>query len=320
MQKKMNMVLALLKRTAILSVFLPIILTGNVVSAADEAVVSSEPSEKLVAIVNGINIRQYEYDIAKDSLSDELVNLSKPQQQQRILQFLIDLKLMSEAARKDGFDQKLEYQQKIAYLSEQTLNNLYFVDKVLAQIDDAALRDYYNEEMIKIIPSVESHARHILFEDEAAGESVLNMLKDGADFAKMAEEFSTGPTKTQGGDLGYFSEGEMPVEFSVALAGLEVGDYTKSLVKTKFGFHIIKLEDERQKPLPSFEKVKNSLYGILVQNRVDELSNELRKTAQIELYIEQEKPEQEKPEEETPNSEIIEPNTDADNVVQPLVN
>lgn len=264
------------------------LLSLGTAQAADDVVTTLDPSEKLIAIVNGISIRQYEYDIAKQSLQDELVNLSTAQQQQKILQFLIDLKLMSEAARADGFDEHIEYKQKTAYLAEQTLNNLYFLKKVLEEIDDNALRTYYNQEMIKIIPSSESHARHILFEDENKGEAVLELLEDGADFAEMAAEHSTGPTKTQGGDLGYFSDGEMVAEFSAALAGLEIGQYTKQLVKTQFGYHIIKLEDIREKPLPTFEKVKQSLYGILVQNRVDELSNELRKSAQIELFLEQE--------------------------------
>lgn len=256
--------------------------------AADEVVIPLDPSEKLVAIVNGISIRQYEYDIAQQSLQEELTNLSKAQQQQRILQFLVDLKLMSEAARKDGFDQMIEYQQKIAFLSEQTLNNLYFVKKVLEKIDDKTLHDFYDQEMKKVVTSSETHARHILFEDEDIGKRVIDLLDGGADFAEMAAQYSTGPTKTQGGDLGYFSEGEMVAEFSAAIAGLKIGEYTKSLVKTKFGYHIIKLEDVREKPLPTFEKIKNSLYGILVQNKVDELSSELRKSAQIELFIEQE--------------------------------
>ncbi|PCI84599.1 MAG: hypothetical protein COB24_14400 [Hyphomicrobiales bacterium] len=267
---------------------LSVVMVFNVAKAADEAVMPPEPSEKLVAIVNGISIRQYEYDIAQQSLQEELVNLSKAQKQQRILQFLIDLKLMSEAARQDGFDQKVEYQQKIAFLSEQTLNNLYFVEKVLEKIDDKALLDFYDQEMKKIVPSTESHARHILFDDEDKGNAVLRLLDDGADFAEMAGIHSTGPTKTQGGDLGYFSEGEMVAEISAALVGLKIGEFTKDLVKTKFGYHIIKLEDVREKPLPTFEKVKNSLYGVLLQNKVDELSSELRKSAQIELFIEQE--------------------------------
>ncbi|MGL1921347.1 MAG: peptidylprolyl isomerase [Hyphomicrobiales bacterium] len=263
------------------------LLSLGMAQAADEVVTSLDPSEKLIAIVNGINIRQYEYDIAKQSLQEELENLSVAQQQQKILQFLIDLKLMSEAARKDGFDERIEYKQKIAYLSEQTLNNLYFLKKVLEKIDETALLNYYNQEMLKIIPSSETHARHILFDDENKGKAVLELLEDGADFAEMAAAHSTGPTKTQGGDLGYFSEGEMVAEFSAALATLEIGQYTTELVKTKFGYHIIKLEDIREKPLPTFEKVRQSLYGILVQNRVDELSNELRNTAQIELFLEQ---------------------------------
>lgn len=270
--------------TAILLSLIVSVTNGH---AADEVVIALEPSEKLVAIVNGISIRQYEYDIAAQSLKEELENLSKAQQQQRILQFLIDLKLMSEAARQDGFDKHIEYKQKITFLAEQTLNNLYFVKKVLEKIDDVTLRRFYDQEMTKVKPSSESHARHILFEDEGKGKIVLKLLDDGADFAEMAQVHSTGPTKTQGGDLGYFSEGEMVAEFSAALAGLKVGEYTQQLVKTKFGYHIIKLEDVRQKPLPTFEKIKTSLYGILVQNKVDELSNELRKSAKIELFIEQ---------------------------------
>ena len=60
------------------------------------------------------------------------------------------------------------------------------------------------------------------------------------------------------------------------------------MVKTKFGYHIIKLEDKRDKPLPSYDKIKSSLYSILVQKRVEELSSNLRKDAKIELFVEQE--------------------------------
>lgn len=267
---------------------LSFLVMGQVVVAAETSSrVGAQPSEKLVAIVNGISIKQYEYDIAAQSLEAELVNLSGLQQQQRVLQFLIDAKLMSAAARQEAVDQSLDYIQKMSYLAEETLNNEYFVKKILAQIDDAALLEFYNQEMIKIVPSSEIHARHILFDDEDKGNQVLELLAEGADFAEMASEHSTGPTKTQGGDLGYFSDGEMDAEFAEAVALLEVGEYTKSLVKTKFGYHIIKLEEIRKKPLPTFEKVKNSLYGILVQNKTDALSAELRKDAQIELFVEQ---------------------------------
>lgn len=291
---------------------LSVVMAFGVAKAADEVMIPLEPSEKLVAIVNGISIRQYEYDIAQQSLQEELVNLSKAQKQQRVLQFLIDLKLMSEAARQDGFDQMIEYQQKIAFLSEQTLNNLYFVKKVLEKIDDKALQDFYDQEMEKIVASTESRARHILFDDEDKGKAVLKLLDGGADFAEMAGIHSTGPTKTQGGDLGYFSEGEMVAEFSAALVGLEIGEYTSKLVKTKFGFHIIKLEDVREKPLPTFEKIKNSLYGILVQNKVDELSSELRKSAQIELFIEQEALDEQKTNADAAENKVADaPETDA---------
>lgn len=255
----------------------------SVVHAAD-----SDNSNNLVAIVNGIDIKQFEYDIAAQSLQAELANLSKAQQQQKILQFLIDMKLMSEAAKKDGVNERQEYKQKISYLSEQTLNNVFFTKTILSKIDNAALLAYYNLEMKKIKPKKEMRARHILLESQDKGNEVLALLADGGDFEKLAEEYSTGPTKTQGGDLGYFGDSEMDAEFTNATAGLKIGEYTKELVKTKFGYHIILLVDMRDKPLPSFEKIKTKLYDVLVQKRVEELSNNLRKSAKIELFVEQE--------------------------------
>lgn len=264
------------------SIALSILVASGGAHAAEN---TANDGDKLVAIVNGINIQQFEYDLAEQSLQAELENLSNSQRQQRVLQFLIDFKLMGEAARRADLHKSLEFTRKIAYLSEQTLNNQYFINNVLAQIDDAALRSFYDQEMNKIVPSSETHIRHILFDDEDNGKLVLGLLEGGGDFIQLAEEYSIGPSKTQGGDLGYFPDGEMEPEFLEVIKLLKVGEYTPDLVKTKFGYHIIRLEDIRQKPLPTFEKVKNSLYGILVQEKADQLSADLRKDAQIELFV-----------------------------------
>lgn len=255
------------------------------IGGAQAAENTTNDGEKLVAIVNGINIKQFEYDLAEQSLQAELENLSNSQRQQRVLQFLIDLKLMGEAARDADLHKSLEYIRKISYLSEQTLNHQYFLKNVLAKIDDVALRNFYNQEMNKIVPSTETHIRHILFDDEDSGNLVLGLLEDGGDFIQLAEDYSVGPSKTQGGDLGYFPDGEMEPEFLEVIKLLKVGDYSPNLIKTKFGYHIIRLEDIRQKPLPTFEKVKSSLYGILVQEISDQLSADLRRDAQIELFV-----------------------------------
>ena len=250
----------------------------------------SDPSTKLIAIVNGVNISQYEYDMAAQRLVGETANLLASQKQQVILQYLIDLKLMSEAARKAGYDKSLDYKRKVGFIAEQTLNNIYYSEEVLKKIDDAALQAYYQQKIKKIKPVNEMRARHILFkeDDEASVEKVLKLLEDGADFAKLAEEYSTGPSKTRGGDLGYFVDGEMDATFTQALIALKVGEYTKQFVKTTFGLHLIKLEDLRTKPLPTFDKVKNSLLEVMMREKSDELSAKLRQDATIELFIEQE--------------------------------
>lgn len=243
-------------------------------------------TEKLIAIVNGVDVKQFEYDIAELTLAAELTNLPKLQRQQIILQFLIDLKLMSAAARKDGFDKRVDYQQKMSFFAEQTLNNLYYSKKILEPIDNAALQLYYEEQIAQIKPATEMRARHILLKDEEAGNTVLELLDNGEDFIEMAEKHSIDPTRTQGGDLGFFSEGDVDAVFAQALSTLEVGEFTKKLVKTKFGYHIIKLEEKRKKPLPTFEKVKTNLLESMVSKKADALAASLRQNAEIELFIE----------------------------------
>jgi peptidyl-prolyl cis-trans isomerase D len=98
-------------------------------------------------------------------------------------------------------------------------------------------------------------ARHILFEDEEKAKEILKKLKRGADFEKMAKEHSTGPTKDKGGDLGFFERGKMVPEFEEAAFALEAGKIS-DIVKTQFGYHIIKVEERKEGYTEKLEDVK----------------------------------------------------------------
>ena len=134
-----------------------------------------------------------------------------------------------------------------------------------------------------MIPAEEEvSARHILVETEVSAHDVYAKVEKGEDFGKLAEEFSRDPgSKADGGKLGYFTKEQMVKEFSDAAFGLKAGEVSKP-VKSKFGWHIIKVDDKRTKPLPTFEEVKGQIIDTMVQQKGQQAATDLRGKAKIE--------------------------------------
>ena len=118
--------------------------------------------------------------------------------------------------------------------------------------------------------SEEFNASHILVESEKEALKILNSLKAGSNFSKLAQEKSTGPSGPNGGQLGWFGPGQMVPEFEAAVLVLEIGGISQP-VKTQFGWHLVKLNDIRVKALPTFEEMKPELVQQLSQAKIDQL-------------------------------------------------
>ena len=140
----------------------------------------------------------------------------------------------------------------------------------------------YKEETSLAENIEEFNASHILVETEETALEVLELLKSGMSFEKIAQEKSTGPSGPNGGSLGWFGLGQMVPEFETAVMVLEVGKVSQP-VKTQFGWHIIKLNDHRLRPLPTVEDLKPELVQKLSQTRIDELVRIESEKATIEL-------------------------------------
>ncbi|HFQ14546.1 MAG TPA: peptidylprolyl isomerase, partial [Gammaproteobacteria bacterium] len=104
-----------------------------------------------------------------------------------------------------------------------------------------------------------------------------------AKFEELAKKKSTGPSAKDGGDLGWFSPSQMVPPFSQAVAQLKKGQYTKKPVKTRFGYHVIKLEDSRKRTPPKFEDIKPQLRMVMQNQRIQEYISNLRKKAKIDI-------------------------------------
>jgi peptidyl-prolyl cis-trans isomerase C len=144
-------------------------------------------------------------------------------------------------------------------------------------ITDEELKAAYDEQAAQA-PKNEYKARHMLLETEEAAREAIEKLNEGADFAELAEDNSTGPSAPTGGDLGWFTRDRMVKPFADAVAGMEPGTYTKEPVQTQFGWHVILLEEKRPATPPTFEEMQGQLRPMVEQKRVEQLVEELRES------------------------------------------
>ena len=119
-------------------------------------------------------------------------------------------------------------------------------------------------------------------EDEA--KAAIKRLEEGADFAELAKELSTGPTGPNGGDLGYFGVNDMVSEFATVAFSLDKGEYTKEPVKTQFGYHVIKMVDSRTKPNPTLEELAPSIEAELRRAALEDMVAQWREKVEIEQF------------------------------------
>ena len=141
------------------------------------------------------------------------------------------------------------------------------------KVYDEAIKQVKNEE--------EVHARHILVPTEDEAKAILAQLKGGADFATLAKEKSKDPGAAEGGDLGYFTKDQMVPEFAEVAFKLDKGQLSDP-VKTQFGWHIIKVEDKRIKPTPTFDQVKGQIENYVAHRAQAQLVENLRSAANVE--------------------------------------
>ncbi len=159
------------------------------------------------------------------------------------------------------------------------------------------------EERIKNMPKIEYKARHILVKTEDEGKAIIKELEGGKDFAELAKEKSTGPSGPSGGDLGWFKPQRMVKPFAEAVVKMEPGKISTAPVETQFGWHVIKLEEQRDVKLPEIDNMKPQLKRQLEQNKMMEYMEKLRAEADVKVLMKEKEPEAPKAEEEEKQNE-----------------
>lgn len=243
---------------------------------------AAEPGD-VVAKVGDADITEADIAFAAQDLGQQLQQFPPDQWRALLLDVVVDMELIAQAAREDGIDQDPDFKKQLEFLELQALRNAYISQKIDGAITDDVLNSAYEEEFKDYEGPEEVNARHILVNEKAEAEDLIKALDGGADFVELAKENSTGPSGPNGGDLGYFGKGQMVKPFEEAVFELEPGAYTKEPVQTQFGWHVIKLEDKRRQEKPAFEAVAGELRQRLIREQYEAKMAELKDGTAVEI-------------------------------------
>ena len=244
--------------------------------------VASAQENKVLATVNGQEITKRELDFATLELAPVLKRIPPSQRDEAVLNAIIDLRLLSNAARADGMEDSDDVKTRLRWLHNRALRDAYVDQKIMQSVSDADLEARYKQVIGDQPPETEARARHILVKTRDEAMALIKQLDDGADFATLAKTHSTGPSGPRGGDLGYFGKGRMVPAFEQAAFALKTGQHTPEPVQTRFGWHVIKVEDLREQPKPAYEAVKEQIRESIAGERLQAHVAELRSKAKIE--------------------------------------
>lgn len=254
----------------------------DVVTVSQE---THQNSDKIIVAKSGkITITQAEILQAYTSLGQNAQNTPIDQAFPVLLEQLLNTKLLNDAAL-NAVDQNSDIvQSQLRQARDQIVQNQYLNSLVDGELSEEKLQATYKA-LVTDTPEVEQiRARHILVKEEAEAIAIIKTLKKDTDFAKLAQEKSVGPSASNGGDLGYFARTDMVPAFAEAAFNLAPGKTSTAPVQTQFGWHIIKVEEKRTQPKPSFEEARQALEtrirGELVQANI----TALRENSEIIRY------------------------------------
>nr|WP_321266333.1 peptidylprolyl isomerase [uncultured Sulfurimonas sp.] len=256
---------------------------------------STLASANTLITVNGTKITQEDVDTALMNATQGRFNQVPADKQaefrKQVLEQLIAKELVFEDAKKTGVLKTKDFKDEYEKVQERVKKELAIqvwqkqqLDKV--NVSNKELKSYYDKNKEEFNEKETVHARHILVKTEDEAKSIVNELKSLKDnalkgkFIELAKAKSTGPSGPKGGDLGYFAQGQMVPEFNDKVFDMKVGTVSAP-VKTQFGYHVIYLEDKKDKKILEFTEVKSFIeqrlkmekFKVVVQDKMEELKN-----------------------------------------------
>lgn len=250
--------------------------------AMDNGPTMAEKDDDVIAIVNGkpvlgVNFKAY---VKQRKLGrPEAEKISNA----RMLDEYINFELALQDAEKNNLQNKADVKQELDNQRRTTLVNAAFKNfSEKNPLTDAEMKKDYEARMSELTLT-EYNLRHILLTNGDDATTVVNALNKGGDFLALVEQYSTGPSSKDKGLLGWQSEFDLLPEFRIPVSKLKKGEYARTPIKTRFGWHIVYLNDKRVSPPPTYEEVKDRVRTVLQRRQVEKYFLQLRTTADIKI-------------------------------------
>ena len=235
-------------------------------------------AETVVASVNGSDITLGQLVMLRSQLPPQYQELPDDVVFDGLIEQLINQQLLGDTLEEEPL------RVEIALTNERRSLRAGEVVNALTEtpVSEDEIQAAYDERFDGVEPELEFNASHILVETEEEALAVIEILEGGADFAETAQEKSTGPSGPSGGELGWFGPGMMVPEFEAAVIELEAEQVSEP-VQTQFGWHVVKLNDQRTTPLPTLDDLRAELTTAIQQEELNTLLETLAAAADVTL-------------------------------------
>ncbi len=239
------------------------------------------PEKGPLATVNGVAVprERMEFMIKQQAARGTPDN---PQIRTQLREELINREVLLQEATRTGIARSRDVQTQLELARQEVIVQAYlrsYLEK--NPVSDAEIQSEYDRAKAQT-GTTEYKARHILVETEDEAKRLIAELKKGAKFEELAQKHSRDSNKDRGGDLGWNVPGIYDKTFAEAMVKLEKGRMTEAPVQTRFGFHVIRLDDVRPVKFPALAEVKGRIQQRLTQIRIEKLVSDLRGKAKVE--------------------------------------
>ncbi len=245
---------------------------------------NSAAEDHVVARIDGTEVRRSDLIFAQQLMLRQYRKVPLEAIYPFLLKQVINNILVVHAARSEGIDKTEPVQRRLRAIERRLLEGAYLEHASEGRVTDRALRERYRVAVESLRGTEEIRVRHILLIKKNQAVSVIKELSDGADFETLARQKSVGPSKAQGGDLGYLVREAMVKPFADAAFGLTVGQVTPMPIQTQFGWHVIKLEGRRAAKISTFGQMRSRLAREIRAKVADEIVMKLRQDARIQEF------------------------------------
>ncbi|MGB9642008.1 MAG: peptidyl-prolyl cis-trans isomerase [Candidatus Ratteibacteria bacterium] len=241
-----------------------------------------QKKSQIVAKIGNKSFTLQEFQENLDQMQSRFANLNYDMKK-RILDQFVREKLFTTAAKDAGVNLTSE-QEKYLERSKNMFLIRNYISSMLSEnpVTDTDIKQAYEKNPQAYQTPERRKLRHIIVQNEEKAKEILNKLKEGADFAELAKDHNTDATKQRGGDLGWAQKGIFVKEFEDVAFSLKKGEIS-NIVKTQFGYHIIRVDDIEEPKQRSFNEVQQEIKRKLEEQRIQQIEEQLKKKYKVQV-------------------------------------